>query len=129
MKEFRLADNFSNHKQCQITSVLSAPFCPKTCKSLYMMMPEQRHLFIKSRLTKVALNYFFCYKRSSFQYLSQLMRLWHFPSSVNSFFKRDRAAIQWARYLILGRILRLFPYFMYANSEGSGETARMRRLA
>ena len=28
-------------------------------------------------------------------YLSQLMRLWHFSSSVNSFFERARAAIQW----------------------------------
>ena len=33
------------------------------------------------------------------------------------------------RCLIFGRTLRLFPYFMCANSEGSGETARMRRLA
>ena len=34
-----------------------------------------------------------------------------------------------ARCLIVGRTLRLLPYFMCANSEGSGETARMRRLA
>ena len=34
-----------------------------------------------------------------------------------------------ARYLIVGRTLRLLPYFMCANSEGSGETARMRRRA
>ena len=34
-----------------------------------------------------------------------------------------------ARCLIFGRTLRLLPYFMCANSEGSGETARMRRLA
>ena len=27
------------------------------------------------------------------------------------------------------KTLRLFPYFMCANSEGSGETAQMRRLA
>ena len=33
------------------------------------------------------------------------------------------------RCLIFGRTLRLFPYFMCANSEGSGETARIRRLA
>ena len=33
------------------------------------------------------------------------------------------------RSLIFGRTLRLLPYFMCANSEGSGETARMRRLA
>ena len=31
--------------------------------------------------------------------------------------------------LIFGRTLRLFPYFMCVNSEGSGETARMRRIA
>ena len=34
-----------------------------------------------------------------------------------------------ARCLIFGRTLRLLPYFMSANSEGSDETARMRRLA
>ena len=34
-----------------------------------------------------------------------------------------------ARCLIFGRTLRLLPYFMWSNSEGSGETARMRRLA
>ena len=28
-----------------------------------------------------------------------------------------------------GQTLRLLPYFVCANSEGSGETARMRRLA
>ena len=33
-----------------------------------------------------------------------------------------------ARCLIFGRTLRLFQYLMCANSEGSGETARMRRL-
>ena len=58
------------------------------------------------------------------------MRLWYFLSSVNSFFKRACAAVQWARSLMFGRTLPLRPYFyMCANSEGSGETARMRRLA
>ena len=31
--------------------------------------------------------------------------------------------------LIFGQTLRLLPYFMYANCEGSGETERMRSLA
>ena len=30
-------------------------------------------------------------------YLSHLMRLWYFSSSVNSFFKRTYAAIQWGK--------------------------------
>ena len=34
-----------------------------------------------------------------------------------------------ARCLNVGRTLRVLPYFMCANSEGSGETARMCRLA
>ena len=34
-----------------------------------------------------------------------------------------------ARCLIFGPTLRLLPYFMCANSEGSGKTARMHRLA
>ena len=41
--------------------------------------------------------------------LSQLMRLWPI--------------------MRFGRILHLLPYFMCANSKGSGETARMHRLA
>ena len=60
------------------------------------------------------------------------MRLWHFLSSVNSFFLHTCAAIQsfiGARCLIFGRTFCLLPYLMWANSEGSCETARMRRLA
>ena len=34
-----------------------------------------------------------------------------------------------ARCLLFGQTLRLLPYFICANSEGSGETARMRWLA
>ena len=49
--------------------------------------------------------------------------------TVNSFFKRAWAAIQWAKSLLFGRTLRLLPYFMCPNWEGSGETARMHRLA
>ena len=52
-------------------------------------------------------------KRKLCVYMSHAMRLWYFSSSVNSFFKRACAAI----------------YFMCANSESSGETAQMRRLA
>ena len=33
-----------------------------------------------------------------------------------------------ARCLIFGRTLRLLPYFMCTNSEGSGKTARMRKF-
>ena len=42
---------------------------------------------------------------------------------------RMRSHLDGARCLIFGRTLLLFPYFMFANSEGSDETARMRRLA
>ena len=61
--------------------------------------------------------------------LSHVMRLWYFSSSVNSFFKHACVAIQWARCLFYGRTLHLLTYFMCADSKGSGETARMRRLA
>ena len=55
------------------------------------------------------------------------MRLWYFSSSVNSFFKRACAVglVVW----FFGQTLRLLPYFMCANSEGSGEIVRMCRLA
>ena len=42
---------------------------------------------------------------------------------------RMRSYPMGARCLIFGRTLRLLPYFMCANSEDSGETAQMRRLA
>ena len=60
--------------------------------------------------------------------MSQLIRLWYFSSSVNSFYAH---AQPWsgARSLIYGWTLRLLPYFMCANSEGSGETVWIRRLA
>ena len=61
-------------------------------------------------------------------YLRHRLRLWHFSSSVISFFKHPCAAIQWARCLNFGLTLPLLPYFMCANSKGSGKTARMRRL-
>ena len=48
---------------------------------------------------------------------------------VNSYLKRACSATEWARCLIFGQTLRLLPYFMWANSEGSGETVQMRRLA
>ena len=48
---------------------------------------------------------------------SHLMRLWHFS--------RACPVILGARCLIFGRTLRLLPYFMCANSEGSGETVQM----
>ena len=56
-----------------------------------------------------------------------LMRLWHFWSSVNSFF--NVLLSSGARCLIFGQTFRLLPYFLCANSEGSGETVQMRRLA
>ena len=61
--------------------------------------------------------------------LSRIMRLWHLSPSVNSIFKQACAAIHWATRLIFGQALRLLPYFMCANSEGSGETAWMHSLA
>ena len=58
-----------------------------------------------------------------------LMVLWHFSSSVNWFFKHACAASSRARCLIFGWAVCLLSYLMLANSEGSGETVRMRRLA
>ena len=59
--------------------------------------------------------------------LSHVRRLRHFSSSVNSFFKRARP--MGLDVWFLGWTLRLLPYFMCANSEGSGEAAHMHRLA
>ena len=63
--------------------------------------------------------------------MSRSTRLWYFSSSVKSFFKRACVAIQWGQMsgLLVGPFVYLLPYFMCANSEGSDETARMRRLA
>ena len=51
------------------------------------------------------------------------MRLWYFSSSVHSFFKRAAQPSSRARCLIFGGTFCLLPYFMWANSEGSVETA------
>ena len=56
------------------------------------------------------------------------MRLWHFSSSVNSFFKRACAACG-ARCLIFCWILHLLPYFKCANSKSSDALARLRGCA
>ena len=59
-------------------------------------------------------------------HLSQLMRLWYFSSSVNSFFNAHAQPSSWARCLIFDQALRLLPYFMCVNSKG---LARLRRCA
>ena len=51
-------------------------------------------------------------------YLSHLIRLWHFSSNTHAQLSSG------AKCVIFSRALRLLPYFMCANSEGSGETAR-----
>ena len=55
------------------------------------------------------------------------MRLWYFPSSENSFFRRALASSQWG---LMSEFWpdTLLPYFMCTNSEGSGETVQMCRL-
>ena len=60
--------------------------------------------------------------------LIRLMRLWLFSSSVNSLSWHVKPS-SGIRCLIFGWSLRLLSYFTCANSEGSGETAHMRRLA
>ena len=57
--------------------------------------------------------------------MSQLKRL---SLYVNSIFKHACAAILWGYTSDFGQTLRLLPYFMCANSVGTGETARMRNL-
>ena len=52
--------------------------------------------------------------------------IWYFLFSVISFFSHPSNE---ARCMIFGWTLRLLPYFMCANSDGSGETSGMRRLA
>ena len=50
------------------------------------------------------------------------MRLWYFSSAINSCSNAHVQSSGVARCLIFGWTLRLLPYFMCANSEGSGET-------
>ena len=52
--------------------------------------------------------------------MNHLMRLWYFPSSVNSFLNAHARPSSGARCLMFG----LLPQFMCANRQGSGETAR-----
>ena len=60
---------------------------------------------------------------SLYMYLSHLMRLLCFSFSVDSFFSMHAQPSSGARCLSFGQTLRLLPYFMCANSQGSGETA------
>ena len=62
-------------------------------------------------------------------YMNQLMRLWYSSSFVNSSWNALAQPSNAATRLIFGQTLHLLPYVMCANSEGSGETARMRSLA
>ena len=57
------------------------------------------------------------------------MRLWHFSSSVNHSTNMHAQPSSGAICQIFGLTHRLLPYFMCANSEGSGEPARMHRVA
>ena len=66
----------------------------------------------------------------SLKLLSHVTGLWYFSSSVNSCSLNAHAQpSSRAICLIFGRTLRLLPYFVCANSEGSGKTAWMHRLA
>ena len=52
---------------------------------------------------------------------SHLMRLWHLSPSVNSISNMHAQQSTGATRLIFGQTFRLLPYFMYANSKGSGQ--------
>ena len=60
--------------------------------------------------------------------MSHVMRSWYFSSSETHSSNKHAQTSSGARCLIVGRTLCLPPYFMCANSEGSGETVWMRRL-
>ena len=53
------------------------------------------------------------------------MRLWYLSSSVNSFLNMHAQLSSGAKCLIFSCSLRLLPYFMCVNSEGSGKTGQM----
>ena len=59
--------------------------------------------------------------------MSRFIRLWHLSPSVNSNMHAQLST--GATHLTFGQTLHLLPYFMCANSKGSGETAWMRSLA
>ena len=61
--------------------------------------------------------------------ICQYMKFGTFRICAKSFFKRVCKAIQWARRLIIILSFHLLSYLATANSEGSGETAWLRRLA
>ena len=69
------------------------------------------------------------WKRIMFEQMSHHVRLWYFSSIETHSSNAHAQPSTGARCLIFGWTLRRFPYFMCVNSEGSGETAWMRRLA
>ena len=66
-----------------------------------------------------------CSLSTKLLHMNQLMRLWHLSPFVNSIFKHACAAIHWGYTSEFLSDLRLPPYFMCANSDDSGETARI----
>ena len=71
------------------------------------------------------------YPSFAIYYLSHLMRLWYFSSSVNPIFKRACAAIQWGWMsdFWLDPSSTSIRHMTCANSKGSGVTTQMNRLA
>ena len=65
----------------------------KMAKTQLVTMSIQRALMLEQRLSYSVGTHF--WHKSQAKYMSRLMRLWHFSSSVNSFFKRPCADIQW----------------------------------
>ena len=80
---------FTKHPHLHKISTSSRD-CHHTSTTGHVEMWYPPHLHIASISSTESPSYL-----HSFLYLSQLMRLWHFSSSINSFFKRACAAFQW----------------------------------
>ena len=78
-------------------------------------------------LTKFAGNYHWDYVKSWFEPSPEIMTPFVLRKRILS--NTHAQPFCGARCLIFGRPLRLLPYFMCTNSEGSGDSSRMRRLA
>ena len=85
--------------------------------------------FILSFLEEIKKSVYLCFANESKEYLSRVMKFSTFRPPKTHSSNAHTQPSSGARCLIVGRTLRLLPYFMCANSEGSGETAWMRRLA
>ena len=86
---------------------------------------EENMLVIGTRTQRRTLRFKSDWAVQAYSYLSHVMRLWHFPSSVNAFSNAHGQPPSGARCLIFGQTLCLLPYFCVRLAKAQATCADM----